>query len=776
MRTKCKVTRILAAFLSVILILGGIPMTAAASGTDGGRWATQSDAEQETDDELEEEDEVPIMEATSGDATMIPETSIKPMILDIPPIINSARIIDTEVSVPGDITLEIDVVEEGTGISYILLIGDRDLLALETFSQPLFTGTHIVDLELSKWLEVGEYEIEMMIVQDSNLATWYFSFDKEDLPFPDGAVFNVISSVPSRAPFTLESISLKNTQLQYSDNLKADVTINNIGRGINKITMLFESEERGRVYSAFYNETASGEIKEGRNTITINTSYFEEGSYGLVGIILEGPEGSVTYYKDDDRMPWLFGDWEITVTGTGNLYDPGPQITGARIKNTTVQAPGTIDIEMDITAGNGGIDYISINLHAPGQNVMGVLTEVSLPAAPGDLGEIINPDHSSVQTGTYTLRFPIPSEMAPGVDFYINEVVIQDCAGFYDIYDRYGNNWINGLPSVRILRTDYALETSVLHPQLTEMLKALPEGEKVLLDGNTSDIIPEGVFTALAGRNITVSVERHDPLSGLDGLYTFNGRDIKKSNIRNVPIKFSLAHAAGSDYDISDDIVYLLQFMGTGSLPCPMSFQLAMSSLLLPEDSYNSHAMYVSRVSGTTVSRGMTVSESVNGYIEIDLNSYSDFILSRTEPVYKSVTRGSGGSSSTADTGTWVKDESGWWYQYKDGTYPKATWQYLKGSWYYFEDNGYMATGWKYLKDKWYWLDPGTGKMAADSWINDRGNWYYMNADGTAATGWHYSQGSYYFLSETNDGYGRMLKDEMTPDGYYVNQDGVWVP
>lgn len=67
---------------------------------------------------------------------------------------------------------------------------------------------------------------------------------------------------------------------------------------------------------------------------------------------------------------------------------------------------------------------------------------------------------------------------------------------------------------------------------------------------------------------------------------------------------------------------------------------------------------------------------------------------------------------STAKTGGWMNDDSGWWVQNDDGTY---------------------------LKNQWY--------QSPDS-----GLWYYMGADGY------------------------MLTDTVTPDGYTVNADGVWVP
>ena len=780
---KMRGKRILAAVLSALLLTTGIQIPAAAA-TEGGRVnysATPSDAAPELDEDLEvipDEDEIVILPATPADAVNKPN-SIQPMILDITaPKVNSARLLTTETSVPGKLTLELDVVEEGTGVSTVILYGDWGL-ASASFAQPLFTGTNTIDLELQPGITVGQYEAYALILLDAyNQATYfkYFHDDNYEWPFANDVIFNIISSVPSQADFVLEHISLQNPTLQNGEYLKADIQVGNIGNGIYNIRLGFcYNGDRSDIWNARYRQNLSGEIKQGDNTITLNTSYFSEGSYELVEISLEGADGAVFYHKDDDTQLWPFGDLEITVLGQSDP-DPDPVITGARIKNTTIQSPGTIDIEMDIVVGNGGVSQIYLNLTSDDMN--SVETMVSLPLAPGDLGEIQTSDQPVIQNGTYTFRFPVPSDMYPGIDYYIYNVAIIDRADYYQEYSSW-DSWVYNLPAVCITRPEYALETSVLNPKLPELLAAIPNGSKILLDGGTSDIIPRAVFTALAGKDITVSVERYDSLSGLYGLYTFNGRDISTATIRSVPIKFSFAYAAGADYGIADETVYLLQFEGSGRLPCPITFRITVSSLLHAENSYDSGTMYVSRLSGTSLVWDRIVSESADGLTELSFTNYSDYILSRTKPVYKSSGGGSGfgGSSSSTSAGTWIKDETGWWYRYHNGTYPKTEWKYINGSWYYFEDTGYMATGWKLLDGKWYWLDSGSGKMLAGSWLSDRGNWYYLGGDGAMATGWQNYQNTYYFLSEIpGESYGSMLRNEKTPDGYHVNQDGIWTP
>ena len=101
---------------------------------------------------------------------------------------------------------------------------------------------------------------------------------------------------------------------------------------------------------------------------------------------------------------------------------------------------------------------------------------------------------------------------------------------------------------------------------------------------------------------------------------------------------------------------------------------------------------------------------------------------------YNSTTNSSGSTTNApgnSQQASWIKDSVGWWYRYADGSYPTNGWLQINSQWYCFDSVGYMRTGWIQAGD-----------------------------------------GNYYYCDLTN---GNMVTNTWTPDGYYVNESGIWV-
>ena len=104
------------------------------------------------------------------------------------------------------------------------------------------------------------------------------------------------------------------------------------------------------------------------------------------------------------------------------------------------------------------------------------------------------------------------------------------------------------------------------------------------------------------------------------------------------------------------------------------------------------------------------------------------------------------------------------------------------GKWYYLHrtSDGMLGTqieGWHFddQDQKWYYLQPGTGEMLT-GWHLIDGKWYYFNPVAPTAT-WNYNEatGGWTYNGSTSRPYGSMYQNEMTPDGYWVDESGAWV-
>lgn len=163
--------------------------------------------------------------------------------------------------------------------------------------------------------------------------------------------------------------------------------------------------------------------------------------------------------------------------------------------------------------------------------------------------------------------------------------------------------------------------------------------------------------------------------------------------------------------------------------------------------------------------QGATVKDAQKGYV----NEHSGIVSGNTltEEMLKN-------NSESLNDGYshWIKTNTGWWFRYADGSYPKAAkaanagsgnssaaqsheWVQIDGSWWAFDSNGSLGTGWIFdpVYRNWFYVDSNTGMKTG--WVLINGKWYYFNpvSDGTK---------------------GIMFANRMTPDGWFVREDGSW--
>jgi glucan-binding YG repeat protein len=127
-------------------------------------------------------------------------------------------------------------------------------------------------------------------------------------------------------------------------------------------------------------------------------------------------------------------------------------------------------------------------------------------------------------------------------------------------------------------------------------------------------------------------------------------------------------------------------------------------------------------------------------------------------------------------TEKWMKDETGWWYRYSDGSYPKSEWKKIDGEDYYFHSDGYMAKD-EYIKsenealyyvdtsgrwdgsvchwfrdDTGWWIgEVGTNWYPTNEWCKIAGKWYYFDKDGYMVTGTKTIDGQIYSFNKNGE-------------------------
>lgn len=152
---------------------------------------------------------------------------------------------------------------------------------------------------------------------------------------------------------------------------------------------------------------------------------------------------------------------------------------------------------------------------------------------------------------------------------------------------------------------------------------------------------------------------------------------------------------------------------------------------------------------------------------------------------------GSGGGRHSISTsvvrteqldGRWEDTDYGRTFVRNNGTRVRSVWGQLPDAWYYFDIDGYACKGWQLIGGFWYYLDPATYVMRT-GWLDMGTGRYYLDpATGAMRTGWVSIDGKWYYFNPVSSNgeagkkpLGELYQNTVTPDGFTVNENGVWI-
>ena len=109
-----------------------------------------------------------------------------------------------------------------------------------------------------------------------------------------------------------------------------------------------------------------------------------------------------------------------------------------------------------------------------------------------------------------------------------------------------------------------------------------------------------------------------------------------------------------------------------------------------------------------------------------------------------------GPGANARDANKWIQNGQIWQFVKADGTYARNESMMINNEIYHFNNDSQMVTGWNQIDGIWYFFR-NSGGLAKTRWVETNGMWYYVDDNGSLFTG------------------------GTTPDGFLVDENGVWV-
>ena len=459
---------------------------------------------------------------------------------------------------------------------------------------------------------------------------------------------------------------------------------------------------------------------------------YGDDSFSLTGVKKVG-DGALTYTSSDEKVLTVDAQGQVTIKGTGSAKVSITMADGTNYLGTSTPAEGTITVKK----GTLILTLTAVNRSTGAQQPEGILGTyeddfdiiAGIQGAYGDKPQgmirfydngIQNPDTIPVgEAGTAVLNLPKPGVASVGTHRMTAEFD-------FDTYDVWAAKYNTPAPAAFTFTIGKVAAPQITWPTAASVKAGSPLSDSALSGGSTE-------YGSFAWKNPAQTAQA--------GTHSYE-------------VVFTPNEWASARYEIAA-MTGTAEVTATENKPDetekpgeagkPNESNRTDDSDEPERPSRNNSSSGQNKTSGS----GVVSHDSIKGTVD----SMAGIITGET--------------NSFANDGKshWMLDEHGWWLRFADNTYPKGSvresgdishsWEHINGTWWAFDETGYAKTGW--LRDE------------------DYGGWFYMDLEHGMQTGWVLLNGAWYYFNPVSDGKrGMMYAGQRTPDGYYVEKNGVW--
>lgn len=551
--------------------------------------------------------------------------------------------------------IKIDIIENGTGVDTIYFTFgkyDVDWYASRNGSELLFTGEHIIELDVSQQLPEGEQKLDYLTIGDVSRNSSGYDADQLKKVYGKSPSISIENSDWVDTEVKLREIRFLNpTNLDREDTLLVELTFETKGY-IHGMYMNFydpvSNENDGSLHYNFDGKI----LTSGTHLLEIPIdNNLKKGTLALNGI---GFNGSTHTYYDDWSYPRLFEGKTIEIT-TGE-DEVNLELLDYKIRETNLAPPALLEIVFDVDAHGKSFDKVQLGYRTEKGN-----------------STLFYGDVIPQKDGTYLATCPVGPFITEG-KLDLTYIYIYDTEG------KYGTSYREHDSGELLKKGSITLESgydityfgSLGNSKVVSILKKMKSGETAVLDCRNKKIAAKTIFEAIAGRDITVAfIDEHVQ-------WVFNGKNIQIDQCKDIDLTSEIEVVSGASLGFSDDQkIAKLIFKNNGELPGEVDMRINYDYLAVkykfPKN--NLTLSYHEPKTDNISIEDTDVDMAEDKYYEYEVDHNSTFILSKGRAKIGRTTVSVAQKNEDSIKIKWKKKAGNGYYIYrstkKDGTYKK---------------------------------------------------------------------------------------------------------